>query len=108
MSETDRPAGAQARYGLLVLADGDDIAVAVRDLAPGTHRTSDGRVLELTEPVALGHKVAVRDIAVGEHIVRFGMVIGSATATVAAGGGVHTHNLVSNYIVTFAHRGGEA
>ena len=97
-----------ATYGLLVLAVGDDVAVAVRDLTPGPHRTSDGRTLELAGPVALGHKVAVRDVAPGEHVVRFGMSIGSATTAVVAGAWVHTHNLQSDYIATFAHRGGEA
>ncbi|MBO3751039.1 UxaA family hydrolase [Streptosporangiaceae bacterium NEAU-GS5] len=94
-------------YALLVLADEDDVAIAVRDLEPGPHRTSNGRTLEITEPVALGHKIALRSLAQGEHVVRFGMVIGSATVPVEPGSWVHTHNLASNYIVTFAHRGGE-
>jgi hypothetical protein len=99
--------GAHA-YDLIVLAPGDDVAVAVRDLAAGEHRTSDGRVLATSGPIALGHKVAVRDLAPGDHVVRSGMSIGSATVAVAAGDRVHTHNLVSDYIATFAHRGGEA
>lgn len=108
MSGTAVTPAAGGPYDLLLLAAGDDVAVAVRDLAAGPWRTSDGRVLETSGPVRLGHKVAVRALAAGEHVVRSGMSIGSATTPVAAGDWVHTHNLRSDYIVTFAHRGGEA
>ncbi len=92
---------------LILLADGDDVLIAVRDLEAGTHRTSTGGTAVVREPVRLGHKVAARDLAKGERVVRAGMSIGSATSAVLAGEWVHTHNLVSDYIVTFAHRGGE-
>jgi hypothetical protein len=35
------------------------------------------------------------------------MPIGSATRPIAAGAWVHTHNLASDYIRTFDHRGGD-
>lgn len=91
---------------LVVLAADDDVAIAARDLEPGRHLTSDSRWVEVTEPVRLGHKVAVRSLGPGERVVRYGMPIGSTTAAVAAGAWVHTHNLASDYIATFAHRGG--
>ena len=68
---------------------------------------ADGRDLLITEPVELGHKVAARAIEAGEKIVRFGMPIGSATQAIAVGAWVHTHNLTSDYIRTFDHRGGD-
>jgi altronate dehydratase small subunit len=43
----------------------------------------------------------------GERVARAGMSIGSATTAVLAGEWVHTHNLASDYLATFAHRGGE-
>jgi hypothetical protein len=95
-----------APHTLLVLGTGDDVAIAVRDLAPGPQLTSDGRTVELTGPVRLGHKVALRDLAPGEHVVRHGMPIGSTTTSVGCGDWVHTHNLASDYLVTFPHRGG--
>lgn len=95
------------RYDLLLLHPADDVLVAVRDLQPGPHRTSTGGTVELAEPVDLGHKVAARDLAAGQHVVRAGMSIGSTTGPVRTGAWVHTHNLTSDYIVTFAHRGGE-
>lgn len=95
------------RYDLLLLHEADDVLVAVRDLAPGPHRTSTGSTVEVGEPVGLGHKVAAHDLGAGQHVVRAGMSIGSTTGPVPAGAWVHIHNLVSDYIVTFAHRGGE-
>ena len=92
---------------LILLADGDDVLVAARDLDAGVHRTSAGGTAVVREPVRLGHKVAARDLARGERVVRAGMPIGSTTAAVHAGEWVHTHNLASDYIATFAHRGGE-
>ncbi len=92
---------------LIRLADGDNVVIAARDLEAGVHRTSAGTLVDLREPVRLGHKVAAHDVARGEHVVRAGMSIGSATADIRAGDWVHTHNLTSDYIATYAHRGGE-
>ncbi len=92
---------------LLQLADGDDVVIAARDLGAGVHRTSAGDLVTVREPVRLGHKVAARDVARGEHVVRAGMSIGSATTAIHAGDWVHIHNLASDYIATFALRGGE-
>jgi hypothetical protein len=92
---------------LIRLAAGDDVLIATRDLEAGVHRTSAGDLVDIRAPVRLGHKVAARDIEKGEHVVRAGMSIGSATADIRAGDWVHTHNLASDYIATFAQRGGE-
>ena len=92
---------------LLLLHDGDDVLIAACDLQPGRHRSSAGEDVLVTESVQLGHKVAARAIAAGGRIVRCGMPIGSATADIQPGAWVHTHNLASDYLVTFAHRGGE-
>lgn len=101
-------AGERRTYALLLLDDADDVAVAVRDLPPGPQRVSDGRVLTLREPVALGHKAAVRPLPAGAAVLRARMSIGATTRDVAAGEHVHTHNLASTYLPTFSHRGGEA
>jgi altronate dehydratase small subunit len=104
----DTGGAAVAPPGLLLLAEADNVLIAVRDLDPGVHRASDGRDIELEEPVPLGHKVSARSLAAGERVVRCGVPIGSMSAAAAAGRWVHTHNLASDYIVTFAHRGGTA
>jgi len=103
------PSGAQAGATptLLLLVEGDDVLIATCDLQPGPHISSAGEELLVAQPVQLGHKVAARAIAAGERIRRCGVPIGSASVDIEPGGWVHTHNLASDYLVTFAHRGGE-
>lgn len=93
--------------GLIRLATTDNVLIATRDLAPGRSATAAGEVVSLSSTVSLGHKVASEALAPGDKVVRYAMAIGSATAPIAAGDWVHTHNLTSDYIQTFAHRGGE-
>ena len=64
-----------------VLLRGDDnVAVAARPIPKGTRRwRSDGRTVEVREPIALGHKVALRDIAAGEPVRKYGQIIGFAS-----------------------------
>lgn len=94
--------------GLIRLAATDNVLIATRDLRPGRCATASGEIVNLTSVVPLGHKVASQALERGDKVVRYAMAIGSATATIAAGEWVHTHNLASDYIQTFAHRGGEA
>ena len=82
----------------LVHAPDDVVGVAVQDIEPGprvTGRVQNGGPLELAvlQPVPLGHKVALRDIASGEQVVKYGVVIGRATADIHQGEHVHVHNL---------------
>jgi hypothetical protein len=92
---------------LLRLADGDNVYVAAGSLRAGTQVPSDTELVLVREDIELGHKVAARDIEVGTSVVRAGMAIGVATRPIQEGDWVHTHNLVSTYIRTFDHRGGE-
>ena len=52
--------------------------------------------LRLSEPIALGHKVAVKDIPAGAPVVKYGVPIGRATRTIGRGAWVHLHNLASD------------
>ena len=82
------------RRRLLMLAPGDDIAVALEDLAPGEQlEEPSGRPLTVRNRVPRGHKVAVRDVAEGSPVHKYGQVIGVTTVPVPAGEHVHTHNL---------------
>lgn len=94
--------------GLIRLATADNVLIATRDLRPGTWSTASGEVVCLRSTVPLGHKVASQALDPGDKVVRYTMAIGSATAPIDVGDWVHTHNLASDYIQTFAHRGGEA
>lgn len=83
-----------------VVHDPDDsVGVATMDLDAGAD--VDGRFqrsdrwlsLTLTDPVPLGHKIALRDIPAGERVRKYGEPIGRATSDIRKGAHVHTHNV---------------
>lgn len=67
----------------------DNVVVAALALPAGT--TVDG--VTLRRDVPRGHKVAVADIAEGEPVRKYNQIIGFATAPIAPGDHVHTHNV---------------
>jgi altronate hydrolase len=75
---------------LFTVDPGDDVAVALRDLAAG-----EAAGLRIAEPIPKGHKVALRPIRAGEAVRKFGFPIGRALADIAAGAHVHSHNLAT-------------
>ena len=87
--------------GVLMLAPGDNIAVATSELPPGTVREIDGRNVVLTALVEVGHKFAVRAIEAGTRIVKYGAPIGIAIRDIRPGEYVHTHNMTSAYLPTY-------
>jgi altronate hydrolase len=95
MREADLLEPDAAVADLLRLDARDDVAVALRPLADGERVAVDGLDLRVRGDVPNGHKVALRDIAAGETVRKFGWPIGVATAPVAAGEHVHSHNLAT-------------
>jgi altronate dehydratase small subunit len=87
--------------GTLLLAPGDNIAIATSELPAGTRRDIAGHGVELKSAVEVGHKFAVRAIRSGERIVKYGAPIGRATRDIEAGEYVHTHNMTSDYLPTY-------
>jgi altronate hydrolase len=81
---------------LLVISDRDNVATALEPLAAGRELRVGNVSIRLREEIPRGHKVALRTIAAGEPIVKYGSPIGIATADVAAGAHVHTHNVASS------------
>ncbi|MGH9067297.1 MAG: UxaA family hydrolase [Acidimicrobiales bacterium] len=77
---------------LVRLAPDDDVAVAVADLVPG-QRLEAGEGAVVRDPVPTGHKVALRAVGAGQPVHKYGQVIGFATAPMAPGDHVHSHNL---------------
>src|SRR5947209_15246454 len=78
------------------LRPADNVAVAARPLAAGTAVQIDGRTVTLPTRIGLGHKLAVRPIAAGEAVLKYGQIIGFASADVPAGGHVHVHNVAAD------------
>ncbi|HEY8728141.1 MAG TPA: UxaA family hydrolase, partial [Acidothermaceae bacterium] len=108
--------GARSARVMLLHPD-DDVVLALVDLSPGDDldlRPADsgtGRrraVTAVTAVIAVtavprGHKVALRSLAVGASVHKYGEVIGRASAPIASGEHVHTHNLA--FTPTTADRG---
>jgi altronate hydrolase len=68
----------------------DNIVVARADLLPGTALPDEQ--IAARGHIPAGHKVATRAIAKDEPVLRYGQIIGFATAAIAPGEHVHTHN----------------
>ena len=78
---------------VLRLKDDDDVAVALRPLAPGDTIRFSGAAIVVAAAIPTGHKFATRPIAAGALIRKYGQVIGRASASIAAGEHVHVHNV---------------
>ena len=75
----------------------DTVAVALELLTPGQTLTiPDYGTVLVREEIPAGHKIALRSHKPGEQIVKYGSVIGTATAEIAAGTLVHSHNCKTN------------
>ncbi|MGN0269936.1 MAG: UxaA family hydrolase [Candidatus Weimeria sp.] len=75
---------------------GDNVAVALRDISSGETVTVDGISVTAKEAVSRGHKIALKDIKKDDNIIKYGVPIAHATADIAAGSWVHTHNAATN------------
>ena len=81
----------------------DNTCVAARPLSVGTEIEAGGARIKLTEPVPLGHKIAIKPIAKDEPVRKYGQIIGFASEAVPAGGWVHSHNLaIGEFIRDYA------
>jgi LDH2 family malate/lactate/ureidoglycolate dehydrogenase len=86
----------------LLLEPDDDVAAALAPVPSGGRiavtLNASGAVLreiEARQAIPFGHKFAVRALNRGGHIKRYGYPIGAATADIAEGEHVHTHNMRS-------------
>lgn len=73
----------------IVARPGDSVAIALVELAEGD--TVEGVVL--TQAIPAGHKFALTDHVAGAPVIKLGQQIGQASAPIAAGAHVHSHNL---------------
>jgi altronate dehydratase small subunit len=93
---------AVSRADALVIHPRDNVAVALRDLAPGTEiRVNIGGVirrLQVTEAIPVNHKVALRRIPSGGLVVKYGEAIGEATHPIPLGAHVHIQNVRSRRV----------
>jgi (2R)-sulfolactate sulfo-lyase subunit alpha len=90
----------EAAPQFLVHNEGDHVAVAAEDVAPGkgqaVYMDSDRAItVVVTEAIPLGHKVALVDLGEGAEVVEYGVRIGVTRQPIQAGQHVHVHNIRS-------------
>jgi hypothetical protein len=91
-----------------MLAPEDNCVVVAQALHAGDRVTIDGKSVAVAKAIGVGHKLARRAIARGEKVLKYGAVIGTASAPIARGEHVHTHNLESDYLPTHTLEAGRA
>ncbi|TDL92457.1 D-galactarate dehydratase [Vibrio vulnificus] len=86
-----------SEYKTLYLSTKDSVAVALSEIPENTSVVVKNGHEELgvsiLEPIRFGHKFAVKSIEQGADIIKYGEVIGAASAFIPAGAHVHVHNL---------------
>ena len=86
-----------------ILHPNDNVATALVELQPrtvvepdrGDQREPAASRVEIRSTIPFGHKLALQPIARGQPVVKYGEVIGLATANIAPGEHVHVHNVES-------------
>jgi altronate hydrolase len=73
----------------------DTVAVALRPLRAGEQVALDGARHVLADDIPQGHKFALTAHGVGDCVVKYGLPIGRASAAIAPGAHIHSHNLVT-------------
>jgi len=73
------------------LAAGDNVAMVLADVAKGD--TVDPVSITAREPIPRGHKIATLPIKEGDNVLKYGQIIGFASAHIAPGEHVHVHNV---------------
>jgi altronate dehydratase small subunit len=93
---------------LVLLSPEDNCLVVAQALREGDTVTVEGERVAVTRTIGVGHKLARRAIRAGEKVLKYGAVIGTATADIGRGEHVHTHNLESDYLPTYTHDAGKS
>jgi altronate dehydratase small subunit len=83
----------------IVLNISDNVATAVQELKVGQEATvrlnRELSRIVIKEDIPYGHKFTVRSVRKGEEILKYGEVIGRATADIGAGCHAHVQNIES-------------
>ncbi len=81
----------------IIIDNKDNVATALRQIKKGEKLNLLRGVEQLdivpVQPIPLGHKFAVAVIAKGADVIKYGEIIGKATARISIGQHVHVHNV---------------
>ena len=87
------------RHDAIMIKAEDNVATALRDLEAGrpcqVAAGKEVRSVAISEPIGYGHKFAVVDIPKGADIIKYGEVMGRATADIPTGAHAHVQNIES-------------
>jgi hypothetical protein len=79
----------------IVISAADNVATALETLEAGQRLQVGAASVTLAEVIPRGHKFAMVAIGAGEKVMKYGSAIGNASADIAPGTHVHTHNVAS-------------
>jgi altronate dehydratase len=79
----------------IVIAAEDNVATALEPIAAGDTVRAGAVAVTALDAIPRGHKIAIRAIPAGGQVLKYGNPIGTASADIAAGAHVHTHNVAS-------------
>lgn len=88
----------------LKIHSSDHVATLLEAASAGEAVEIAGITILARADIPKGHKIALGDVAAGEEVVKFGFPIGRATAPIAAGDHVHSHNLATGLSGTLDYR----
>ena len=97
-----KPSSHDSDRRLIHLAPEDNICAAATMIEAGEPLAFQGRTITAADRILTGHKIAVVLIPAGQRVCKYGAPIGSAMREIQPGEHVHTHNLKSDYLPTFA------
>jgi len=91
----EQPSVGSSRQVAVVISPADNVATVLEAIDAGQRIEAGGAAVTASEPIPRGHKIALREIRAGDTVVKYGSPIGTASANIAAGAHVHTHNVAS-------------
>ena len=83
----------------IVLHPSDNVATLIDAATAGQACRLQGEAsgeVRARTAIPFGHKICVKPVAPGGDVLKYGQVIGRATAAIAPGAHVHAHNVESN------------
>ena len=93
-----------SRPAAIRIADGDNVAVALRVIAAGETVRIAGDDVTARQEIPAGHKIALAGLEPEQAVIKYGVPIGLATAPIVAGDWVHAHNLRTSLAGTLEYQ----
>jgi hypothetical protein len=88
----------QSDKRLLLLNASDNVLVTTSTIKSGEEVQVEGKRVQFSKDIEVGHKIARTDIPTFAKIIKYGAPIGSSITEIPQGEHVHTQNMKSDYI----------